>query len=113
MAEFVEVMRQYTRMCKSNGSTCNGCELEHEKVDTCRGFLMSNPARAEKIIMKWAAEHPEKTMKDVFFEKFPNAPRGDSGEPECCPRVIGFVNHPKCNIGDCCECWSRPAPEGY
>lgn len=112
MAEFQEVMRQRKRICTV--SECVSCPVyEAEGPLFCRMFMTEEPEKFEAVVMKWAAEHPEKTMKDVFFEKFPNAPKGDSGEPECCPRVIGFVNHPKCNIGDCCECWDRPAPEGY
>lgn len=119
MAEFVEVIRQYTRMCKSNGNTCLGCELERERQDTCRGFLMSNPVRAEEIIMKWAAENPEKTMMDVFLEKFPSAPL-EGGYPYVCARHVGFdaldANENGLCIApgrECKGCWNRPAPEEY
>ena len=61
MAEFQEVMRQLNRMCSCyHYCDDSGCPL----FDECGniGSHSSNPKQAmriEKIVMSWAAEHPE------------------------------------------------------
>ena len=60
MAEFVEVMKQKKRMC--NKTLCCKCDIFRlcgEDIGNCSQFILSNPSKAEKIIMSWAAEHPE------------------------------------------------------
>lgn len=120
MAEFQEVLRQKKRYCK--GRLCGKCDLNpSESLFTgCAVFTVANPAKAERIIMKWAAEHPEpklKTMAQVFFEKFPDAPRNCAGDaPNACPGYIWDGERTKyfmvCN-NQCAPCWNRPAPDEY
>ena len=114
MAEFVEVMRQRKRMCKAMGDICLGCELYKVGRSTsprCVQVIVDNPDRAETIIMDWAAKHPEKTMKDVFFEMFPNAVKMDDGRPGLCLKWLGFTPiRADCSV-DCADCWNQPAPE--
>lgn len=60
MAEYVEVMKQKKRMC--NSTLCCKCDIFHlsgESVVNCPQFISNDPSKAEKIIMAWAAEHPE------------------------------------------------------
>jgi len=60
MAEYVEVMKQKKRMC--NSTLCCKCDIFHlcgEDISNCSQFISNNPSEAEKIIMTWAAEHPE------------------------------------------------------
>lgn len=122
MAEFQEVMRQRKRMCKAMGDICLGCEfykIGRSTSPRCLQVIVDTPYRAETIIMDWAAEHPEKSMKDVFFEKFPNAPRDELGDPRMCPLDVGYPARPdgagyegECHTENpCTGCWSRPAPE--
>lgn len=111
--EFKEAMRIWKRMCGAN-SECNGhCVL----YDCCPGGGMpleyiecSSVNKIEAILAKWAAEHPEKTIADDFFEKHPKAKRGDNGEPKACAESCGYV---KCEPGamPCAECWRRPLEE--
>lgn len=111
MAEFIEVMRHDSRMRREVESM----EFLHRMED----LLSSDPARFERAVMRWAELHPEKTMKDVFFEKFPNAPRDECGEPRICPLDVGFPARAdgagyegECHTEKpCTGCWDRPAPE--
>lgn len=60
MAEFVEVMKQKTRMC--NSITCHSCLLSGEINGTeydCDGFLEKCPKEAEDIIQAWVKANPE------------------------------------------------------
>lgn len=107
MAEFVEVMRQWERLCATQ-NRCFECPMYH-----CRSRAMQNPDDFEESIMDWAAKHPEKTMKDVLLEKFPKAKLRDNGTPFTCPHYLGFPAMSKVCVcpSQCAECWNRPAPE--
>ena len=112
--EFKQAMRIWKRMCGAN-SECNGhCAL----YDCCPGGGMpleyiecSSVNKIEAILAKWAAEHPEKTIADDFFEKHPKAKRGDDGTPRPCAEDCGYVD--KCLPGEmpCADCWRRPLEE--
>lgn len=111
MAEFETVVRAAKRMCKH---ICDSCPLSVANNGTpfvCKTFIEEHPEKAEKIIMKWAAEHPVETMKDRFFKMFPDAPLDEEGMPIACARVLGWVD--ECLKGsDCCyKCWGRPYEE--
>lgn len=71
MAEFVEVMKQRSRMCEV--LLCYKCPLNKYKNynnNTCDDFMKDSPQEAEEIIMNWAKEHPVKTNADKFKEVF-------------------------------------------
>lgn len=115
--EFKEAIRVWKRMCGAN-SECNGhCVL----YDCCPGGGMpleyiecSSVNKIEAILAKWAEEHPERTIMDDFFEKFPKAQRDDNGCPTTCARRLGYVC--ECPIAedkapDCVACWRRPLEE--
>lgn len=123
MAEFVEVMRQRAQMCKQYKYCYQGCILadllEGCGTANCMEYAKVYPAEFESAVMTWAKNNPEKTMKDVFFEKFPNAPRDELGDPRMCPLDVGFPARPdgagfegECHTEEpCTGCWNRPAPE--
>lgn len=53
-------MKQKKRMC--NSILCCKCDIFHlsgENISNCPQFISNNPGKAEKIIMAWAADHPE------------------------------------------------------
>jgi ABC-type nitrate/sulfonate/bicarbonate transport system substrate-binding protein len=79
----------------------------------CRPWVYDNPVEAEAILAKWAEEHPEKTIADDFYEKFPKAPRNGEGVPHVCAVDIGYSMPPFCdrNTNCCAECWRRPLEE--
>ena len=73
MAEFQTIIKERERMCNAHGSSCDGCPLSRirRKSETlCTLFLIRNPAKAEEIIMQWAAEHPVVTNGAKFEEIF-------------------------------------------
>lgn len=73
MGEFVEVMKQKERMCKSYKGVCRKCDVSSDnngKHIGCRSFTLNYPQEAEEIIMKWAEEHPVQTNVDKFKEVF-------------------------------------------
>lgn len=119
LAEFVKVMRHKVRMCRQV-ATCEECPLFKEfwerdaslaPREQCHVFVGLHPDEAEPIIMAWAAEHPEKTMLDVFFEIFPKAMKRDDGTPIFCPWELGLCDAEPCPEGWCTTCWNRPALE--
>ena len=71
MAEFQKVAKEYRRMCNSYPS-CDNCPLyvNAQSARTCKHDVFLNPKEAERIIMKWAAEHPLKTNGMRFREVF-------------------------------------------
>lgn len=116
MAEFMEVIKQRNRMCANYVYCRDGCPLWDPLTDAatinCGEFMKAEPEKFEKLVMEWAAKHPEKTMKDVFFEKFPNALKHENDLPILCPYHVGFVKeNDSCVADTCLECWSRPAPD--
>lgn len=61
------------------------------------------------IIDDWAKENPQKTYRDDFFEKFPDAPADSSGFPNVCLMDIYKGADYKCKDEDygCNECWNQ------
>lgn len=114
MSEFMEVIKQRNRMCANYVYCRDGCPLWDPLTDAaminCGEFLKAEPEKFEKLVMEWATKHPEKTMMDVFFEKFSNAERNNQGTPYACPFRLGLSTERTCSH-TCLECWSRPAPD--
>lgn len=67
MAEYTEVIKQFTRMCKSTtGFKCSRGEcpvMGHafgcENIGQCRKIAFERPDVFEEKVMAWAAENPE------------------------------------------------------
>ena len=60
MAEFVEVMKQKDRMCKT--VDCSKCRLHYlnNGTDTgCGDFTEERPQETERIVTEWAKANPE------------------------------------------------------
>lgn len=73
MAEFNEVMKQLLRMCKSY-KECENCELY--VFNGCSFCPNDAPEMTERIIMEWAAAHPElhyPTWAEWQKSNFPDA----------------------------------------
>lgn len=107
MAEFTEVMKQHKRMCKACKGMCSSeCEfgkaIDKPAVGERCWYMMKNfPSVAERIIMKWAAEHLEPqypTWKQWMQKTFPNA--------EDCLTLCNFdkVDRTMCHEKHCKEC---------
>ena len=118
MAEFQEVVKQAKRMCKSNGCTCNSCLLLDEK-DECRhrdaiynetpeDWKLDKLAEIERIVMDWAAEHPEEiypTWKEWQDTNFPN------NDSLILPCIFESEEYFGCKLEiECEKCINKPIP---
>lgn len=106
----VEFIKERRRMCLSY-EDCIGCPFEDGKPISCE--IQSKTARQlVEIVEQWSQDHPQKTMMQDFFEKFPNAPKDDFGAPCLCPADVGYKEK-SCEATDCncLECWNRPLEE--
>lgn len=115
-----EFIKKYRRMC--NKYYCGKeCPLYEEPCDTSSSILLANSNLANKIVNiveQWSKSHPQKTIMQDFFEKFPNAPKTENGTPRnICPSDCGYTNEPEsftvCDQfnEDCVKCWSRPSED--
>lgn len=100
------------RMC--NSANCEDCPLSKVKDKACLISLIKerevkNVAEQLEVMYEWVKEHPVKTYKDVFLEKFPNAKMAKKEEPAACrDAVFGIVRH--CTM-NCTDCWNEPYKE--
>ncbi len=68
VAEFSEVMKQLARMANACKGKCDKCPLDNSTLCTgpwCFGN-MESITEAERIVMQWAAEHPEPVYPTWF-----------------------------------------------
>ncbi len=118
MAEFLDVVRQATRMCEyyicGSDLSCEQCPLSRKNV-RC-GFTLyldigniddEEAAEIEQVIMAWAAEHPVlryPTWSEWQKNVFPGA--GDDMYP------CSFLSYTECGCkrSSCDECRERPIP---
>ena len=105
-------LKEWNRMCDLYQTRCSAClrsgqHNEHEV--SCTYLAKLHPTEAIAIVQKWSDEHPVKTIKDDFFEKYPNAPSSTDGTPKPCLCDLGYED--KCRANDCFECWNRPLSE--
>lgn len=114
--EFTEAMGIMNRMCLKYRH-CYDCPMFEKLEDSafnCIGFFQNCPEEAEAILKKWKAEHLEKTLKDVFNEAFPNAPKSvecASDIPAICVLRVGYnpiCNTDECGEPNCIKCWNQP-----
>lgn len=103
MAEFQEVMRQWARMCRST-SIHSACPLSHAgfKCDTVPMYEFD---RIEKIIMDWAAEHPETRYPTWNEWRLTNFTKSDCAVRPC--MFMHCKNHDECKKK---TCMNHPIP---
>ena len=118
MAEFQEVMRQAKRMCKAQNN-CYECSANvicnvnecHKRI-SCVASI-SDYKNVERIVMNWAAEHPE-----------PRYPSWNEWQKQIAPEATNPINacafmsrmekekaygYSACAVS-CAECGNRPIP---
>ena len=87
MAQFVDVMNQARRICLEHPGDCDGCPLHDDDGLVCRFALCEKYLSydtAERIVLKWAEEHPEYPSWYQYQETtFPGHTRW------ICPMVFG------------------------
>lgn len=109
----VEFIKEYFRLCETH-EDCVNCPFTKEEVDVPCDLISKNAEKIVSIVKQWAEEHPQKTIMQDFFEKFPNAPKSKFNHPTLCPGNCGYNNEtPSYEIckkfnEDCLKCWSRP-----
>lgn len=87
---------------------CPLCELNNESDLACRQLEKLHPTEAIAIVQKWSDEHPVKTIKDDFLEKYPKARMDAKDVPIICVNHLGYCV--ECS-DICSECWNRPLSE--
>ena len=110
MAKFTEVMRQAKRLCAAHDSMCyyRNCPLDNG--NECRMNIDLDGEdynELERIIMDWAAEHPEPvypSWEDAWKQIFPN------GIDVPCPSEYDAKYGIDCFKFSCKSCKKRPIP---
>ena len=102
----VDFLNKYNRMCKYYNS-CTDCPIQMSCMST-------EPKAMVNIVEQWDKEHPQRTIMDDFFEKFPNALRTKRGFPVACAKELGYGRLDSCSFGikgtpgaECSKCWER------
>lgn len=122
MMDAVEYLKQEGRMtkgCKTSENCCEECPLHKARAEISEGdcidYRYKYPEKAVAIVEEWAKEHPVRTYKSVFLEKFPDAETDYDGELFACVRhVFGSEHafHGDCDDETACEvCWNREIEE--
>ncbi len=99
-------IKDLKRMCEKH-SKCMGCPFI--EFDCCEPDHFSD--NADEIVDKWVAEHPAKTYAMDFFEKFPDALKGENDVPVACRRSFYGNKVQDCADINCVECWNREMKE--
>lgn len=100
------------RMC--NGTNCEDCPLHKAANTVCligliKDYEIKKVAEQLEVLYEWVKEHPQKTYKEVFLEKLPNAKTDEAGTPITC-RDVAFGIVKRCTT-NCTECWNEPYKE--
>lgn len=111
-ATIYDLTRLKKAYCKGQVD-CDACPLSsfNNKIGkSCQDFIKYRTDEASEIILKWVAEHPQKTYKQDFLEKFPNCLIHSDGSPFACRDKI-YKNH-ICNTHKPCKkCWNEVMPD--
>lgn len=110
-------LKERTRMTGDCSlENCEGCALNNKNNGRnleCVALERKYPKVAIKLVKNWAKEHPVKTYKSLFLEKFPDAKAYEGGEPRVCIEYIFGKSKKPCNCNDisCSDCWNWEAEE--
>lgn len=102
--------KERARMTNSCRILCRDCPLN--STLSCFTFEVNSSEKAIEIVQKWSDEHPQKTYRDDFLEKFPNASTHRNGAPVTCRNVVYGFGLRECRSGGrCFDCWNEVMPE--
>ena len=110
MAQFVDVMNQARRICLEHPGDCDGCPLYDDDSLVCQFTLCEKYLSydtAERIVLKWAEEHPEYPSWYQYQETtFPGHTRW------ICPMAFGVPCQCKSvtSVQACTKCRNSPIP---
>lgn len=113
----VKYLKTKARMTKECSISCDSCGFSIKNNGTdkrCRSLQYEYPEKAVEIAENWEKEHPLKTCAQVFFEKFPDAPKDENNgkTPKPCPDDCFAKAKRYCQY-KCVECWDQKAPDKY
>lgn len=95
--------------CTISCSVCPFSKINNGISVECDLLEAFHIEKAIAIVQKWSDEHPRKSYKDDFLEKFPNACLNEVGQPHICRKLIyGYAD---CTGKSCFECWADPIPD--
>lgn len=109
----VATIYDYARFLKKECTeiTCMNCPISNfqngEDVP-CDDLITCHTDKCNEIILKWVDEHPIKTYKDDFLEKFPKALQREEHYPRACRQNIYGGD---CSYEQCKTCWYQPYEE--
>lgn len=110
----IEYLKEKARMTENCRVSCDDCPLsaDNNKMDLrCDVFENRHPEEAVAAVENWAKEHPVRTYKSVFLEKFPDAKIEKNGVPyPCIIYLFGEKVRPRA-CGNCTYCWDREVEE--
>lgn len=109
--KYFEIRNRMTKSCSIGCDECDFVWYKNGSNLNCNDFQNQYPEEAVAIVEKWAEEHKAKTRSEVFFERFPDAPRAEIGVPRACAKTIGLTD--RCPEHYCYSCWQQPAPDKY
>lgn len=113
----VNFLREQERICKAFGHSlsdaeCDKCPIgqacNNDNYEYCPNWMGAYPVKAIAIVQKWSDEHPVKTIKEDFLEKYPQAVQTYDDLPVVCAKHLGYG---VVCFNDCAECWNRPLEE--
>lgn len=106
----IKFIKEKARMCDTYKG-CIGCPIDEAKGDrlACGWWVNDHIEEAVAIVEKWSEEHPQKTLKDDFLEKYPKAEMYSTEEPYLC--VMKLYGTDRCLASNCRECWNKPLSE--
>ena len=107
MAEFVDIIKIIKRVCNKKCTECPISSYNNAHYVGCTEFVLKHPEKAEKILLKWAKDHPEPTYptwEQAWNQLYPEAARATP-----CPRCLFSTEMwPWCNYASgCSECMGR------
>ncbi len=112
MAETIYEMSK--RMC--NSANCADCPIRKVKDKAClisliKEYEVEKVAEQLAVLREWVQEHPAKTYKDVFVEKFPKATILDGNTTLICKNNVFGASYDCLRMSSCEKCWNEPYKE--
>lgn len=107
----VKYFEEKRRMLNSLGRTgraCDGVKCAECPFCTQNSGCIMTELESLEIVEKWSLEHPQKTILQDFFEKFPKADMGAVIDNLFCPKFCGYeiACTEDCDKSE--DCWNRP-----
>lgn len=109
--EALKFLKEWKRMCEYyECKRCIGCPLMKNGLCSYDGMPKNyDELEIHDSVVEWSINNPIKTLKDDFFEKFPDAPTLNNGYPTFYPRVIYESSYNNDKTLE--ECWDTPYDE--